>query len=252
MRQFLRALRSSTSRLRLSGNGNDEDVEELRESINAGYVSQMEESNHEEEEEDDEVKKLCQNNNDSSSDNNTQHPCQARPVGDASLEGLTRITKQDTKTERRQKYRQSFVRSNTIMTVTECDIIVSDRENQEKEDENMDGYVYFDSDLYKGSLAIPRDKHPMVPNCCLICLEEYQPDECVVWSDQCEHAFHRDCIVKYFDKIQRKVADTPCPCCRATFTDLTVEVRAKKRPSRRRHVRTTTGAIIAGIPWFRR
>jgi Ring finger domain len=117
--------------------------------------------------------------------------------------------------------------------------------------ENGDDCSYFDSDMYQGSLTIPRDNHPTVPNYCVICLEEYQPADRVVWSHQCEHAFHRDCIVKYFDKIQRKVPDTPCPCCRATYTDLTVELRAKKRVGRARRGRTTAGAIIAGIPWFR-
>jgi hypothetical protein len=133
-------------------------------------------------------------------------------------------------------------------TVTKNDIIL-DQDETEEEDDN----IYFDSDLYKGKLAIPRENHPTVPNCCVICLEEYQPGHRVVWSTnaQCEHVYHRDCVVKYFDKIQRKVADTPCPCCRATYTDLTVEIRAKKRGGRR--IRTTTGAnrIVAGIPWFR-
>lgn len=147
----------------------------------------------------------------------------------------------------------SFVfASSSSKTVSKDDIILDqDSENEEEEDN-----LYFDSDLYKGTLAIPRENHSTVPNCCVICLEEYQPGSRVVWSSnaECEHAFHRDCIVKYFDKIQRKVADTPCPCCRATYTDLTVEPRAKKRGGRgRRRIRTTTGtgSIVAGIPWFR-
>ena len=71
-----------------------------------------------------------------------------------------------------------------------------------------------------------------VPNCCIICLDQYKVGETVVWSSGsqgCPHAFHRTCIIKYLDKIHKRVARTPCPCCRRDFTDLQVEARRKKK-----------------------
>lgn len=116
----------------------------------------------------------------------------------------------------------------------------------EKEDE-MD-----DSDFYQGSLIIPRtpcngdERTTTVQNCCVICLDEYTPGDIVVWSTDmnCEHAFHRACIIKYFVKMQKKLDGTPCPCCRIDFTDLIVEKkRRKRRGGRRRMVRTTTSTF---------
>jgi hypothetical protein len=160
-----------------------------------------------------------------------------------------------------------FVLACTQQTVSKDDILLEEDADDEEEEQE-----YFDSDLYKGQLRLPRiptaaaavttsstmmtNATSLVPNCCVICLEEYQPGSIVVWSTNpdCEHAFHRDCIVKYFDKIQRRVADTPCPCCRAKYTDMSVEIRAKK-PGRRRRIRTTTGVNLLqmGLPslWFR-
>jgi len=57
-----------------------------------------------------------------------------------------------------------------------------------------------------------------VPNCCAICLGEYEVGDQVVWStrDECGHAFHLPCIIDWFIKMQPAI---PCPCCRAEFTD---------------------------------
>lgn len=131
-----------------------------------------------------------------------------------------------------------------VQQVTEDDILM-EMEGVEERD---------DSDFDRGILVTPRVVHPTAENCCVICLESYQPGESVVWSTNvdCEHVFHRDCIVKYFDKIQRRVASTPCPCCRSPFTSMTVEIRAQRR---QRRVRTLTApsTIVSSvhIPWFR-
>jgi hypothetical protein len=89
------------------------------------------------------------------------------------------------------------------------------------------------NDMAEGVLIITRsaEQSATVPNCCIICLETYKTGDTVVWASnqECQHAFHRKCIVKYLIKIQKKVAATPCPCCRQRFTDLDVEERKKKR-----------------------
>jgi hypothetical protein len=58
-----------------------------------------------------------------------------------------------------------------------------------------------------------------VPNCCAICLGNYEVGEKVVRSSNqgCPHAFHEECMVDWLTKM---LDGTPCPCCRADFTDL--------------------------------
>ena len=58
-----------------------------------------------------------------------------------------------------------------------------------------------------------------VPNCCAVCLGHYEVGEKVVWSsnEDCPHAFHEECMVDWLTKM---LDGTPCPCCRADFTDL--------------------------------
>lgn len=38
-----------------------------------------------------------------------------------------------------------------------------------------------------------------VPNQCIICLQEYKPNDVIVWSENplCLHCYHRDCILEY-------------------------------------------------------
>eukprot|EP00562_Extubocellulus_spinifer_P023704 CAMPEP_0178633550 /NCGR_PEP_ID=MMETSP0698-20121128/12143_1 /TAXON_ID=265572 /ORGANISM="Extubocellulus spinifer, Strain CCMP396" /LENGTH=391 /DNA_ID=CAMNT_0020273131 /DNA_START=39 /DNA_END=1214 /DNA_ORIENTATION=+ len=67
----------------------------------------------------------------------------------------------------------------------------------------------------------PNGSRP-VPNCCAICLAEYEINDVVIWSPNpsCVHAFHGECIVEWLGKMQD---GTPCPCCRQTFVELPCE-----------------------------
>ena len=78
-----------------------------------------------------------------------------------------------------------------------------------------------------------------VPNRCVICLQDYRPNEIIVLSDNpsCSHCYHRDCILEYLipllkfdgtntvpspsgDEESKSVggaAAAPCPCCRLPF-----------------------------------
>jgi hypothetical protein len=167
-----------------------------------------------------------------------------------SLEYLSRITRHDSKKEKKTKLKYSFERNKVRMVralllvdvypvydgrsvlkrflfflqqkVTSGDIL--------KEKDAAEG----DSDdMAEGVLLITRstEQSATVPNCCIICLESYKPGDTVVWAsnEECQHAFHRKCVVKYLVKIQKKVGATPCPCCRQRFTDLEVEEKKKKR-----------------------
>lgn len=77
----------------------------------------------------------------------------------------------------------------------------------------------------KGHLKLPNQT--LVPNCCAICLGEYDIGDKVVWSSnkECPHAFHEDCILDWLVKMQPQ---TPCPCCRQEFTDLEIIRKEKK------------------------
>ena len=55
--------------------------------------------------------------------------------------------------------------------------------------------------------------HVVVDAHCAICLGEYQAGDEVVWSGlQCQHAFHKDCILPWI--IQGRIH---CPMCREKF-----------------------------------
>lgn len=55
----------------------------------------------------------------------------------------------------------------------------------------------------------------LVPSACVVCLCPYKVGDEVTWSPgkQCQHAFHRDCIVTCF----RKKREFLCPYCRQEF-----------------------------------
>ena len=58
-----------------------------------------------------------------------------------------------------------------------------------------------------------------VLNCCAICLEPYEPGETVVSSlnADCNHVFHKECMVEYLAKKLDDGVETPCPMCRKPF-----------------------------------
>eukprot|EP00542_Grammatophora_oceanica_P015078 CAMPEP_0194039430 /NCGR_PEP_ID=MMETSP0009_2-20130614/11552_1 /TAXON_ID=210454 /ORGANISM="Grammatophora oceanica, Strain CCMP 410" /LENGTH=333 /DNA_ID=CAMNT_0038682257 /DNA_START=219 /DNA_END=1220 /DNA_ORIENTATION=- len=77
-----------------------------------------------------------------------------------------------------------------------------------------------------------------VPNCCAVCLGPYEVGDSVVWSSNpcCSHAFHEDCVVDWFIKMQD---GTPCPCCRSDFLpDIEKDIQETKT---RRRIRWGAG-----------
>ena len=67
----------------------------------------------------------------------------------------------------------------------------------------------------------------LVPNCCAICLSDYEVGDQVVWSSnqECPHAFHQECILDWLIKMQPA---TPCPCCRQEFADFQEMAKQRK------------------------
>ena len=88
-------------------------------------------------------------------------------------------------------------------------IIVEEEEEEEEDCEN-------------GYLKVGRR---LVPNCCAICLCEYEVDDKIVSSCSCKHVFHLDCMVHWLVKMQD---GTPCPVCRQDFTDLVAHRRERR------------------------
>jgi hypothetical protein len=54
-----------------------------------------------------------------------------------------------------------------------------------------------------------------VPNGCVICLDSFAVGEIVVWSNNCQHAFHQDCVLEYLVPLEPD--KSPCPICRQPF-----------------------------------
>lgn len=162
------------------------------------------------------------------------------------------ITKNDSKVQSRQKIKQSFLRNRVVMTVASNDILPTADETDGEEDS-----------VRNSCLILPRsEKHygtTHVPGNCVICLDSYRPNDVVVWSSNpdCQHAFHRDCALRYLIRIHKKVAMTPCCVCRCQFTDLQVE---KREPCVRRRgrgnrptVRTQNTYYVSSLPcWLTR
>lgn len=59
-----------------------------------------------------------------------------------------------------------------------------------------------------------KDSLHYASDCCAICVSLYEDKDIVVWSDQCQHIFHRDCLVQWL----MKDGKSSCPCCRQRFS----------------------------------
>lgn len=128
------------------------------------------------------------------------------------------LAQTDSERDSRIKLKKSFRRNHVLRKVREDQIKVDAEEQEEG-----------DSEVQNGHLILPRTgvKNPMVPNCCIICLEPYQEGETIVWSSNksCHHAFHEACMLRYLIRTYKKAESTPCCVCRCNFTDLKVEPR---------------------------
>jgi hypothetical protein len=113
----------------IRGGGDGDGNEETKECLppKAVIASQFDDSNHEDENEEDEKDKkqnvgTCPSDNERLSQQQLQ---QSQQGPDMPLEDLLRITKHDSKKERRHKYKQCFVRNNVVMVrQNESDSIV--------------------------------------------------------------------------------------------------------------------------------
>jgi hypothetical protein len=58
---------------------------------------------------------------------------------------------------------------------------------------------------------------PFIDKSCAICLEDYKHGDYIIQnpSKECEHMFHRACIVEW---LSSETANGHCPMCRQTFT----------------------------------
>lgn len=140
--------------------------------------------------------------------------------------------KMQTPQQRRRKLLQSFRRHNVSMIVEEKDFIREDKDSMSiekdtasseiiesgassEDDANVESSIA--SFGNNGYLKLPTQAQ--VPNCCAICLGDYEVGDTVVWSsnEECPHAYHEECICDWLVKMQ---PETPCPLCRNEFTDL--------------------------------
>ena len=105
-----------------------------------------------------------------------------------------------------------------MQTVAPADLIEKDDVTVSSGSDSPDE-VDLERDSVEDSGQLRLGNGSLVPNCCAICLMSYDVGDTVIWSSnkECTHAFHQDCVVGWLVKMQ---PETPCPCCRAEFTDL--------------------------------
>jgi hypothetical protein len=97
--------------------------------------------------------------------------------------------------------------------------------------------------LASSPIAIPFHEEPLdYENACAICLDAFSDGELINESTDCQHFFHKDCLLGWLD--QHDV----CPCCRRTMVTeqdwkrVMQEDRARVREQVQRAVTTATVA----------
>ena len=97
----------------------------------------------------------------------------------------------------------------------------NDTDRDDKDTEIEEEEFKYEEDLYADEsdfVEIPTSTGStrLVPCLCVICLQQYEVGEEIVWSSNpdCEHCFHSPCIERWLIK-QR--GGPLCPCCRRDF-----------------------------------
>ena len=95
----------------------------------------------------------------------------------------------------------------TIMDEEMGEILTTEAEIYFEENEREFSHVRLPTDSPNGDR--------MVPSACAICLCPYEVGDEVTWSpeEQCQHAFHKDCIVSWLGRKREHL----CPCCRQEY-----------------------------------
>ena len=132
----------------------------------------------------------------------------------------------------------------SLQVVTEADLKGKEEHPEGASESNDSKMGDADLEAATNGVLILRDAERTlhaVPNCCAICLGNYEVGEKVVWSsnEECPHAFHEECMVDWLTKM---LDGTPCPCCRADFTDLE-KFRRERRITWKAGHTFTPGAI---------
>jgi len=133
---------------------------------------------------------------------------------------------------------QSKVESSNSKTSDDCcksKVESNSKTGDNRRDETDLTYVSWDEEEGHKTIVVLSDKQqtedsesddpiPTVPNECAICLEEYHEGDTIVWStnQNCQHAFHRDCLASYLAKVTSVENSYPCPCCRQNFFEKTL------------------------------
>lgn len=109
--------------------------------------------------------------------------------------------------KQRELLKKSWNRNQVTMIIQEGDFLVDDATDA----------IDLESNTSLSLRIANGGERRTVPNGCAICLSSYNVGENVVWSNNCPHCFHEECVTDWLVKMQES---TPCPCCRQEFTDL--------------------------------